>query len=184
MIKTNLLTFVVVAAGSAAAAQPPSGDAAFARALSVPAAALAASGSSVATPPAVPVVASDAASRPVPDSCGPAPELETSYALAAPGAAGPVTLAYVGCRESGRNDYDPGWTERYYEGSDGFSMTLATDHGDGAYPSVGDRVSQVLVYQGQRLVVELDAVDNAKIVSGTALVKNGFSLRAERPAAK
>lgn len=184
MIKIHLLTLVVLAAGSAAAAQSSSGDAAFARALAVPAAALAARSSAVATPASVPVAASAAAPQPAPDSCGPAPELETSYALTAPGAAGPITLAYAGCRDWGRNDYEPGYTERYYQGPDGFSMMLVTDHGDGAYPSVGDRVSEVLVSQGQRLVVELDAVHNAKIVSGAALTANGFRLRAERPAAK
>ncbi len=184
MIKIHLATLVVFAAGSAAATPPSSVDASFSQALAVPAAALAAGASSVATPAAVPVAAPPTVNASVSDSCGPASELETPYALTAPGAAGPVTLAYAGCRDWGRNDYESGYTERYYEGPDGFSMMLVTDHGDGAYPSVGDRVSQVLVSQGRRLVMELDAVDNAKIVSGAVLSANGFRLCAARPAAK
>ncbi|NNN05561.1 MAG: hypothetical protein HKL90_06640 [Elusimicrobia bacterium] len=180
-MKKIIPLLVVVLCAGFAAAQPSSDDAAFARALAVPSAALTARASAMPTPPAAPAPAS----RPAPDSCGPAPELEIAYQLTVPGASGPMELAYAGCRESGRNDYDPGYTERYYKGAGGYGLTLITDHGDGAYPSAGDQVSEVLVTKGgsHEVVQFFGTIANARIVSGATLVKNGFSLAARTPEA-
>ncbi|MDE2489721.1 MAG: hypothetical protein KGM24_02660 [Elusimicrobia bacterium] len=167
----SLLT-VVLAAASAAAA--PSGDARFARSLSVPLSSLAAAAAQAKSPAA--------AAPGAPASCEPAKELEVPFELTVPGAAAPLALTYAGCAEFGRNDYLAGYTERSYKGAGGYALTLVTGHDDGAYPSATPDESEVLVSKGGTWVARLGTIANAALVSGAPEGRAGWTVRADDPA--
>ncbi|MDE2142613.1 MAG: hypothetical protein KGJ84_09405, partial [Elusimicrobia bacterium] len=67
------------------------------------------------------------------NSCADARELETSFELTVAFANGmparELHFKYAGCRETGRNDYQPPYTERDYKGEDGYALTIITDDG-------------------------------------------------------
>jgi len=112
-----------------------------------------------------------------PASCSPAPELEVSFQLRVPKAPEPVELKYAGCSEEDRDDLLSGYTERHYEGKDGYALTLVTSHGDGAHAARGeDRASDVLVSKGSDWVARFGEVANAELLSGRVFQASGFSL--------
>ncbi len=114
-------------------------------------------------------------------SCGdPGKELETSFELTVPKGAR-IKLVFAGCSEEGRNDYLSGYTERYYQGSDGYGLTLVTGHGDGAYPAANEQTSSdMLVSKGKEWIGRGGTIDNAKIVSGDSLKFGDLSVRAAK----
>jgi hypothetical protein len=130
----------------------------------------------------VPAAAQNAPGKAVatftPPSCGePGKELETNFELTVPKAAASMKLVYTGCSEEGRNDLLPGYTERYYKGQDGFSLTLVTEHGDGAYSHSTDS-SDVLVAKGKDWVARFGTIHNTKLASGDTFREKDFALRA------
>jgi hypothetical protein len=127
-----------------------------------------------------PVRAASVPSSAVPaKSCGdPGKELETNFELLVPKGS-PIKLVYAGCAEEGRNDYLSGYTERYYKGADGYGVTLVTNHGDGAYPAANEeKSSEVLVSRGREWVSRMGTLANTELVSGAAVSKDGYAVRA------
>lgn len=114
-----------------------------------------------------------------PPSCGePGASLEkTVFELSIPGAKAPMRMIYAGCREEGRNDLIAGFTERTYKGTDGYYLTLVTQHGDGAYNGGGDpSVSEVFVSKGNDWVARMGYQNNAVLATGAKAVDSGYKL--------
>jgi hypothetical protein len=96
-----------------------------------------------------------------PASCPDAKELEVAFQLAK-GSGEPMRFSYDGCREEGRNDYLPPYTERYYKGPDGYGLVIVTDEGETS--------SDVLLSLGQDWAGRYGKLDNARLVSGEKIV--------------
>jgi hypothetical protein len=120
--------------------------------------------------------AADAA-RP-PSSCADAKELETSFEMTIAFAGGRKVeqkFAYAGCREEGRNDYLPPYTERSYKGQDGYALTIVTEDGRAE--------SEVLLSKGADWVGRFGGIANAKLVSGDVLSTGAVELKDTKGAA-
>jgi hypothetical protein len=93
-------------------------------------------------------------------SCADAKELEIPFELTLTGGR-ELDFSYAGCREEGRNDYLPPYTERSYKGQDGYGLTIVTDE--------GAESSEVLVSKGKDWVGNFGKLANAKLVSGETI---------------
>ncbi len=116
-----------------------------------------------------------------PKKCeGPGWELETVYQLTLKKGAQPVILVYSGCRDEDRDDLVAGYTERDFQGDDGYGMALITGHGDGAYnnPSESPKVSHVLIAKGKTWIADFGDIENAKITSQGEIAKGEMTLQA------
>lgn len=95
-------------------------------------------------------------------SCADARELETSFELTVTFANGmparELHFTYAGCREAGRNDYQPPYTERDYTGDDGYALTIVTDDGDAE--------SEVLLSKGKDWVGRFGKISNVSLTTG------------------
>ncbi|MDE2292742.1 MAG: hypothetical protein KGL53_11730, partial [Elusimicrobia bacterium] len=82
-----------------------------------------------------------------------------------------VTLefAYAGCREEGRNDYLPPYTERSYRAAGGYGLTVITDEGEPR--------SEVLLSKGSAWVGRYGLLLNDALTSGRVLSLSGTLLR-------
>lgn len=99
-------------------------------------------------------------------SCPDAKELETSFDLTLNRKE--YRYEYAGCREEGRNDYLPGYTERSYRGPEGTGVTIVTE--DGA------SVSEVLLSDAGFWIGDFKGLANAALTSGSEvnLPRSGF----------
>jgi hypothetical protein len=147
------------------AAQSTDSDAAFRAAAQVPFSAVAAPAGAVQAAKAAPAA---------PKSCADAKELETTFALNVPGQAAPIELTYADCDEEPRNDYLPPYTQRVYDGKNGYGLAIVTDEGSGD--------SDVLVSKGKDWVGRFGKVDNKTILSGNVIAADGYSLKAAKAA--
>ena len=119
-----------------------------------------------------------AAAAKAPKSCPDARELETPFEatlVSADGSSRTIPFAYAGCREEGRNDYLPPYTERDYEGPDGYGLTVLTDEGADS--------SEVLLSRGGDWAGNFGKIANADLLSGNpvpagdAAVEDGDAAR-------
>jgi hypothetical protein len=137
-------------------------------------------GEAVAAQRAAATTAAAPAAPKAPPSCSDARELETPFEATLSYADGrkPLVLRfeYAGCREEGRNDYLPPYTERDYRGPDGYGLTVVTNDGE---PS-----SEVLLSQGRDWAGDFGKLENAKLVSGDPLSAGDASLKEGAAAAK
>ena len=105
-----------------------------------------------------------AASSKIGKDCSEAKELETRFELKVtfPGGAQPldISFTYSGCREEGRNDYLPPYTDRGYEGRDGYALTIVTEEGESK--------SEVLLSHDKEWF-RFGKIANASLVSGDLL---------------
>jgi len=106
-------------------------------------------------------------------SCSDAKELETPFDATLTYADGReprvLRLEYAGCREEGRNDYLPPYTERDYRGPDGYGLTIVTDEAQTS--------SEVLLSQGRDWAGDFGGLENAKLVSGDPVAAGDASLK-------
>ncbi len=110
-------------------------------------------------------------------SCPDAQELEIPFTLSVPGMADGYAMEflYTGCRQEGRNDYLPPYTERSYKGPRGLGITIVTDEGAAE--------SQVLVSKGKDWVGDFGRISNARLASG-AWIDAGTITTMEQPKLK
>ena len=106
-------------------------------------------------------------------SCADAQELETTLeaTLIYPDSRRPrdLTFTYRACREEGRNDYLPPYTERGYDGPEGYGLTIVTNDRESA--------SEVLMSKGKEWVGSFGKVSNAAILSGRSLEVGAVTLK-------
>lgn len=106
-----------------------------------------------------------------PNSCKLAQELEIDFELQLPD--GHIAaLAYAGCSEADRNDYQPPYTERDYYSENGYHVMIVTQEGwSGPGGSSYDgTTSEVLIGRNRRWIGRsAGELANAKIASGEAI---------------